>query len=54
MFTWNKEADRVLQGIWWLAIVGVISLMLLIGTCVGYSGYYAYKYLKGDLIIKLK
>lgn len=53
MFTWNKEADRVLQGIWWLAIVGLIALMIIIGTTVCYVGYYGYKYFKGDVIIEV-
>ena len=53
MFTWDKNSDDVLQGLWWLCILGAISLILIIGTAVCYVGYYSYKYFKGDLIIKV-
>ena len=54
MFTWNKEADNVFHGIWLLAIGGFIALLIIIVTAVSYTSYYAYKYFKGDLIVKMK
>ena len=52
MFTWDKNLDDVLQGVYCITILGLITLMLIIGSCVGFVGFYGYKFLKGDLIVQ--
>ena len=53
MFSFNKDLDDVLQGLFYLAIVGVICLMILSGIIFGYISYYGYKLVKGEIRIHL-